>query len=444
MRRYASGVLRALCAVLCAAGANCVYFLARFGAYGLAPAAAALFSAGLFLTMLSGIGISGARLFFLNWGSETLKCFVICLCISAAYHIVLLFVCVPQDMRLWLISAGVCAAALAFQFWVGIITVYCLSLQLGIKQRLLGILCGMIPVLHLIMLRRIVRLCSREVGFETYRQTLDKSREGDKVCRTKYPLLFVHGVFFRDFKHINYWGRITAALRKNGAVIYYGDHQSAASVSDSGKELADRIRLIVAETGCEKLNVIAHSKGGLDMRSALCCGAAPYVASLTTINTPHRGCEFADYLLKIAPCNLKQKLARTYNRAARVLGDRRPDFLAAVDDLTAEKCKKFDAETPVPQGIYCRGVMSKMKKACGGKFPLNFTYKLAKYFDGDGDGLVSVESARWGEDFVLVEPEGERGISHGDIIDLNRENIPGFDVREFYVGLVSDLKARGL
>ena len=29
MRRYASGVLRALCAVLCAAGANCVYFLAR-------------------------------------------------------------------------------------------------------------------------------------------------------------------------------------------------------------------------------------------------------------------------------------------------------------------------------------------------------------------------------------------------------------------------------
>ena len=26
-----------------------------------------------------------------------------------------------------------------------------------------------------------------------------------------------------------------------------------------------------------------------------------------------------------------------------------------------------------------------------------------------------------------------RGISHGDMIDLNRENIRDFDVREFYV-----------
>ena len=29
------------------------------------------------------------------------------------------------------------------------------------------------------------------------------------------------------------------------------------------------------------------------------------------------------------------------------------------------------------------------------------------------------------------------------MIDLNRENIPGFDVREFYVELVADLKQRG-
>jgi triacylglycerol lipase len=36
-----------------------------------------------------------------------------------------------------------------------------------------------------------------------------------------------------------------------------------------------------------------------------------------------------------------------------------------------------------------------------------------------------------------------RGISHADMIDLNRENISGFDVREFYVQLVADLKRRG-
>ena len=34
------------------------------------------------------------------------------------------------------------------------------------------------------------------------------------------------------------------------------------------------------------------------MRAALALtDIVPYVASLTTINTPHRGCQFADYLL---------------------------------------------------------------------------------------------------------------------------------------------------
>jgi triacylglycerol lipase len=56
---------------------------------------------------------------------------------------------------------------------------------------------------------------------------------------------------------------------------------------------------------------------------------------------------------------------------------------------------------------------------------------------------VSVESAKWGERFTLLEPQGKRGISHGDVVDLNRENIRGFDVREFYVKLVADLKRRG-
>lgn len=45
----------------------------------------------------------------------------------------------------------------------------------------------------------------------------------------------VHGVFFRDFEHLNYWGRIPAELQANGAVIYYGNHNSAAAVKDSAK-----------------------------------------------------------------------------------------------------------------------------------------------------------------------------------------------------------------
>ena len=62
---------------------------------------------------------------------------------------------------------------------------------------------------------------------------------------------------------------------------------------------------------------------------------APYVASLTTINTPHRGCEFADYLLGKIPEKQQQMVADAYNSALKKLGDTNPDFIAAVTDLTA-------------------------------------------------------------------------------------------------------------
>lgn len=91
-----------------------------------------------------------------------------------------------------------------------------------------------------------------------------------------------------------------------------------------------------------------------------------------------------------------------------------------------------------------RSVGSRLVKATRGKFPLNFTYPLVAWFDGPNDGLVARDSFPWGERFIWLEPTGRRGISHADMIDLNRENIEGFDVREFYVQLVSELKTRGL
>ena len=35
-------------------------------------------------------------------------------------------------------------------------------------------------------------------------------------CKTRYPIVLVHGIFSRDMKLLNYWGRIPAALIRNG------------------------------------------------------------------------------------------------------------------------------------------------------------------------------------------------------------------------------------
>lgn len=350
-----------------------------------------------------------------------------------------------QDPWLWIINSLLAILLEAIVFWNGIIRVYLCSEQLGIKIRVIGVVCGMIPIAHLVALGIILNTVSREVAFENMRILRNKAREDQLLCATKYPLLMVHGVFFRDFRYFNYWGRIPKDLEQNGAKVYYGNHQSAAAVAVSAREIADRILELVEETGCEKVNIIGHSKGGLDTRAALQLpGVAEHVASLTTVSTPHRGCEFADYLLTKVPEKEQQRLAAMYNGALQKLGDQNPDFLGAVSDLTASACKAFNEKTPDIPGIYYQSVGSRLRKAGSGRFPLNFTYHLAKHFAGPNDGLVDQNSFSWGSDYRFLTAEGDRGISHGDMIDLNRENIPDFDVREFYIQLVHGLKERGL
>ena len=385
-------------------------------------------------------------------GVELLRLFLV----TATMNVVsaLLFLCLLAswagglDMRMgwlvWGIHVLMIAAVEAAVFWTGMARVYITSVQLGLKHRVLAALCGWVPLLNIWYLCKIIRIASDEVEFETEKWEIDAARAESEICKTRYPILMVHGVFFRDYRYVNYWGRIPKALTRNGATVYYGQQQSAAAVEDSGRELAVRIRQIVEETGCGKVNIIAHSKGGLDSRAAIAhCGCASYVATLTTINTPHRGCIFAEYLLGKIPEAVRQKIADAYNTALRRLGDENPDFLAAVTDLTASACEARNAATPDDPGVVYESVMSWCRKARHGRFPLNMTQPIVRHFDGRNDGLVAVDSAKWGSRFTLLEPTGRRGISHGDVVDLNRENIPGFDVREFYVRLVSDLKRRG-
>lgn len=393
--------------------------------------------------------IQSTRLKVCYHGGCLLLIFAISVVASVLYHGVALLSFWQRDdasfyaSLLW--SVVLCVVVESIVFWNGMISVYCASVQLGIRRRVLGFLCGLIPIVNLVALAKIIRVVFREIDTEVKKEALNKEREHLEICKTKYPVLLVHGVFFRDSRLLNYWGRIPAELSKNGAEVVYGEHESARPVAESAKELEVRIKRILEDHHCEKVNIIAHSKGGLDCRYALqYLGIGPQVASLTTVNTPHRGCVFAEYLLEKVPQSIAQRVAAAYNASYKALGDRKPDFIAAVKDLTASVCIKRDAECKEPQGVFCQSVGSRLNRATNGRFPMNFSYHLVKHFDGPNDGLVSEDSFPWGERYQLLTVKGRRGISHGDIVDMNRENISEFDVREFYVQLVADLKNRGL
>ena len=85
---------------------------------------------------------------------------------------------------------------------------------------------------------------------------------------------------------------------------------------------------------------------------------APYVATLTTINTPQRGCIYAEYLLNKVPEAARQKIAAAYNGTLKRLGDENPDSLAAVTDLTESTSLTRNQNTPDMPGVAYESVMS--------------------------------------------------------------------------------------
>lgn len=325
----------------------------------------------------------------------------------------------------------------------GFIRIMITSRQLGVLKRILLILFWWIPIVNLVILKSALNDVRHEYIYEKTKNIRDNTRKESEVCKTKYPVVLVHGIFFRDWWCINYWGRIPKSLIKNGCEIYYGKQQSANKIAKSASELKENIMKIINETGCKKVNIIAHSKGGLDSRYAISMlGLNEYVASLTTISTPHKGCKFVDYLLNKIPDSVQKFVDKKYNKLFMKLGDKDPDFLGGVYDLTYKNCEEFNKKVVKAEGVYYQSVGSKMSSFFSDGFPLNLGYLLSKHFDGENDGLVEVNSADFGN-FTLINTSKRKGISHGDIIDLTRRDIDGFDVCELFVDIVKKLKLLG-
>ena len=260
-RKLTDILLHLFCAVLIFIAAN-TYLLSAY--YPLsAPLAVLFFLAANALPLVSFRRYPSYKFRVCNHGLACLKIFLLSTAGTVTLQLYALFSSLYANWVKALLGILLCTLVEALIFWNGILCVYLTSVQLGIKLRVLGAVFGMIPPVNLYFLGKIIHTVSAEITWETALYGRNLARRDEQVCQTKYPLLLVHGVFFRDSVNFNYWGRIPKELLSNGATVFYGNHQSAASIADSAGELAARIRQIVAETNCEKVNIIAHSKGGL-------------------------------------------------------------------------------------------------------------------------------------------------------------------------------------
>lgn len=340
------------------------------------------------------------------------------------------------------VNTGYAVMICFLMLWNGILRMFLLSSRLRLRTRLLMLLAMWIPLLNLLVLIYAIRLVLAEYDFTCYKDSVRAVRAESDFCGTKYPLIMVHGVGFRDLKYFNYWGRIPRELTRYGAAVYYGNQEAMGTIADNAEDIRKKIYEVLEETGCDKVNIIAHSKGGLDARYAVSkLGMGPYVASLTTVCTPHRGCRFVDYACRL-PERLYRFVARCFDAAFRRFGDRKPDFYTATHQFSTSDSERFNLEVPNAKGVYYQSYASIMRCVVSDLL-LWLPYCLIYPLEGPNDGLVSIESAKWGQFREVFKSSNLRGISHGDVIDLRREDYKGFDVVECFVQIVSDLRERG-
>ncbi|MBL4635553.1 MAG: alpha/beta fold hydrolase, partial [Kofleriaceae bacterium] len=100
---------------------------------------------------------------------------------------------------------------------------------------------------------------------------------------TNYPIVLAHGF---NGSPENEWGvnpTIVEALRSDGHQIYVARVSPFQSVTVRGEELALEIDRALLEFDADKVNIIAHSMGGLDSRYAISeLGYDDRVAALVT------------------------------------------------------------------------------------------------------------------------------------------------------------------
>jgi triacylglycerol lipase len=228
-----------------------------------------------------------------------------------------------------------------------------------------------------------------------------------------FPILLVHGVcrfdeLWRevlnvdnsedpDLDNLHYFKGIRTMLMKKGFSVFHSNVPWAASVEDRAENLNQNIADLLTDTGAEKLNIIAHSMGGLDTRHMLYKDRAKgriheRIASITTISTPHEGSPFADWGVK--------NLGALIPLAAKMKID-----IRAFHDLTTEACRRFN---DTPGVIEFEDEMSRSIQISTYAGQQNYwgvvgilkpSFQIIQSLEGENDGLVSVKSAKWRDEF---------------------------------------------
>ncbi len=184
---------------------------------------------------------------------------------------------------------------------------------------------------------------------------------------------------------LNYFNGVAAHLGRQGHTVIAPQVNPIGSVAQRGGQLAAAI--LAVPPSQERLNLIAHSMGGLDARFALrnVPGVAERVKTLVTIGTPHRGSPVADAVVA--------HTGPLFVQVPKPVVELLQTNAGGLRDLTTSVAGQFDDSTPDVDGV--RYIEVAGDASMGGRELLLF--KLAKVIgqiQGEvNDGVVTRSSA---------------------------------------------------
>ena len=278
----------------------------------------------------------------------------------------------------------------------------------GTPARRLGVEADANPRIRVLsrLSRRVEAVARRAVELEPFPQP--------PLRPTRHPVVLMHG--FGALANLMQGGVLHAEamhLRGRG-VAAYAPHVNPYDTIDVRSEAwANRLEHVLAETGAEKVNLVAFSSAGLDARHlATEMGWADRIASLITVSTPHRGTALAGYVLS-RPDLLRRGAIGVMDFMGRAAYESAPPHVeAALAELTPEAVTaRFDTEAVI-EGVWCASYTSKAGKGTDAPmYPgLVIANRVLYGLSGLNDGIVPTASGAWGEHLGTLDADHARQI----------------------------------
>ncbi len=268
--------------------------------------------------------------------------------------------------------------------------------------------------------------------------------EGCDSEYSRYPIVFFHGLAGFDtlLNVFDYWVGVEELLRSEGYEVAIFGVSAFDPTPVRAEEWKIHLDTYFEETGARKVNIIAHSQGGLDARYyASILGQSDRVASITTIATPHRGTAIADLLtgvVELGPTD-GQIVDALVSGAAELFGSSGESFTEQLAQMTTDSMENFNLDVVDSDDVLyfswagksCRylqwGCQNEMDgETVSSYFLLSHAYIESQ--EGDNDGLVSVESSKWGEYLGVLPADHIDEVGHR--FDLSSQP---FEAAEFYL-----------